>query len=88
MNFALPIITAAASAIAPILWILTSSNQRQPHNTLSTSPKTSLTLINMADGIDRKADEKMEFSTSKEVTVAPTFEAMHLKGRYHAPGEE
>ncbi|EAT81633.2 hypothetical protein SNOG_11134 [Parastagonospora nodorum SN15] len=33
----------------------------------------------MADGIDRNADEKMEFSTSKEVTVAPTFEAMHLK---------
>lgn len=23
--------------------------------------------------------ERMEFSTSKEVTVAPTFEAMHLK---------
>jgi ATP-dependent RNA helicase len=34
----------------------------------------------MADeGIDRKADERMEFSTSKEVSVAPTFEAMHLK---------
>ncbi|KAL8798952.1 MAG: hypothetical protein Q9182_006250 [Xanthomendoza sp. 2 TL-2023] len=33
----------------------------------------------MADGIDRKAEEKMEFSTSKEVTVAPTFENMHLK---------
>lgn len=33
----------------------------------------------MADGIDRNVDEKMEFSTSKEVTVAPTFEAMHLK---------
>lgn len=34
----------------------------------------------MADeGIDRKAEERMEFSTSKEVTVAPTFEAMHLK---------
>jgi ATP-dependent RNA helicase len=33
----------------------------------------------MAEGIDRRADEKMEFSTSKEVTVAPTFEAMHLK---------
>ena len=33
----------------------------------------------MADGIDRKADDKMEFSTSKEVTVAPTFEAMKLK---------
>ena len=34
----------------------------------------------MADeGIDRKADERMEFSTSKEVTVAPTFEQMSLK---------
>jgi ATP-dependent RNA helicase len=33
----------------------------------------------MADGIDRNADDKMEFATSKEVTVAPTFEAMHLK---------
>lgn len=33
----------------------------------------------MAEGIDRNADDKMEFSTSKEVTVAPTFEAMHLK---------
>lgn len=33
----------------------------------------------MAEGIDRNVDEKMEFSTSKEVTVAPTFEAMHLK---------
>lgn len=31
-------------------------------------------------GIDRKAEERMEFSTSKEVTVAPTFELMHLKG--------
>ena len=37
------------------------------------------TTDNMADGIDRNADDKMEFSTSKEVTVAPTFEAMHLK---------
>src|SRR5689334_4657504 len=33
----------------------------------------------MADGIHRNRDEKMEFSTSKEVTVAPTFEDMHLK---------
>jgi hypothetical protein len=30
-------------------------------------------------GIDRKMEERMEFSTSKEVKVAPTFEAMHLK---------
>lgn len=36
----------------------------------------------MADGggIDRKADEKIQFSTSKEVIVHPTFEAMSLKG--------
>lgn len=34
---------------------------------------------NMAEGIDRKAEERMEFNTSKEVTVAPTFEAMQLK---------
>jgi ATP-dependent RNA helicase len=33
----------------------------------------------MAEGIDRNTDDKMEFATSKEVTVAPTFEAMHLK---------
>lgn len=30
------------------------------------------------EGIDRKQDERLEFSTSKEVSVAPTFEAMHL----------
>ena len=33
-------------------------------------------------GIDRKADERMEFSTSKEVTVHPTFESMSLKGKF------
>jgi hypothetical protein len=33
-------------------------------------------------GIDRKADERMEFSTSKEVTVHPTFESMSLKGEF------
>ncbi|KAH0392412.1 ATP-dependent RNA helicase fal1, partial [Aureobasidium melanogenum] len=38
------------------------------------------TLSTMAEGgIDRKMEERMEFSTSKEVRVAPTFEAMHLK---------
>jgi hypothetical protein len=39
----------------------------------------------MADGagIDRKADEKIQFSTSKEVTVHPTFESMALKGASH-----
>jgi len=31
-------------------------------------------------GIDRKADEKMEFTTSKDVVVSPTFQDMHLKG--------
>ena len=34
-----------------------------------------------AGGIDRKAEERMEFSTSKEVTVHPTFESMSLKGK-------
>jgi ATP-dependent RNA helicase len=32
----------------------------------------------MADGIDRKADERMEFTTSKDVTVAPTFQEFVL----------
>lgn len=27
----------------------------------------------MADGIDRKAEERMEFETSAEVSIAPTF---------------
>lgn len=31
-------------------------------------------------GIDRKADDRMEFTTSADVTVAPTFQDMHLKG--------
>jgi ATP-dependent RNA helicase len=52
-------------------------------NYLATTPQRSdkklKIILNMADGIDRNVDEKMEFSTSKEVTVAPTFEAMHLK---------
>lgn len=40
-------------------------------------------IATMADGgIDRKAEEKMEFSTSKEVTVHPTFESMSLKGKH------
>lgn len=42
----------------------------------------------MADGgpgIDRKAEERMEFTTSKEVTVHPTFEAMSLKGEFPCP---
>lgn len=35
-------------------------------------------------GIDRKAEERMEFTTSKEVTVHPTFESMALKGEGNA----
>jgi hypothetical protein len=34
----------------------------------------------MAEGIDRKVDEKMEFTTSKDVVVSPTFQDLHLKG--------
>src|SRR5436189_6033106 len=33
----------------------------------------------MAEGIDRKEDARIEFTTSKEVSVAPTFESMQLK---------
>ncbi|RAL62934.1 hypothetical protein DID88_004775 [Monilinia fructigena] len=33
----------------------------------------------MAEGIDRKMDDRMEFTTSADVTVAPTFQDMHLK---------
>ena len=33
----------------------------------------------MADELEHGNDGKMEFSTSREVTVAPTFEDMHLK---------
>lgn len=36
-------------------------------------------------GIDRKAEERMEFNTSKEVTVHPTFESMSLKGKANLP---
>lgn len=36
-------------------------------------------IADMADGIDKREDARLEFTTSKEVTVAPTFEAMHLK---------
>jgi len=35
-------------------------------------------------GIDRKNDEKIQFTTSKEVTVHPTFESMSLKGMFDA----
>jgi len=33
----------------------------------------------MTDGIDRREDQRLEFSTTKVVMVAPTFEVMHLK---------
>ena len=36
------------------------------------------------EGIDRKAEDRMEFSTSREVSVAPTFESMHLKEQFAA----
>ena len=47
------------------------------------NPNVSTIAAKMAEGaggIDRKAEERMEFSTSKEVTVHPTFESMSLKG--------
>lgn len=62
----------------------TSSRQRHFcsfHNFLST---TDAIMAEGAGGIDRKADERMEFSTSKEVTVHPTFESMSLKGMSQA----
>merc|ERR1711939_196018 len=57
------------------------------HDYCSSSPTRRLlsrqtdrqTAIMADDGIDRDAEKRMEFSTSKEVQVAPTFEAMHLK---------
>jgi superfamily II DNA/RNA helicase len=52
------------------------ANILHPHHS---TPYYRTTRSTMEDGIDRNVDEKMEFSTSKEVTVAPTFEAMHLK---------
>jgi superfamily II DNA/RNA helicase len=64
----LPIIAAADATKLP------------PTNTSTPHPYTyHHHTLTMAEGIDRNADDKMEFSTSKEVTVAPTFEAMHLK---------
>jgi ATP-dependent RNA helicase len=42
----------------------------------------------MAEGIDRKADERMEFTTSKDVTVAPTFQDSKFSASSHtARGE-
>lgn len=54
-----------------------SANHFIPYNT---NPSCYI-MAEGAGGIDRKADERMEFSTSKEVTVHPTFEAMSLKGK-------
>jgi hypothetical protein len=43
------------------------SNNKNPHKLFSQ-------IAIMAEaGIDRKLDERMEFTTSKDVTVAPTF---------------
>lgn len=51
--------------------------------TLSTITTTSRITVVMAEqGIDRKAEERMEFTTSKDVTVCPTFADMHLKGMF------
>lgn len=50
-----------------------------PRRNAASSPKpyhksnNTTTTANMADGIDRKAEERMEFTTSAEVDVAPTF---------------
>lgn len=44
-----------------------------------TFPNTTATMAE--GGIDRKAEEKMEFTTSKDVVVSPTFQDMHLKGK-------
>lgn len=46
---------------------------------LSSTPTPPQKSSKMGDSVDRRRDEKMEFTTSKEVTVAPTFEQMSLK---------
>jgi hypothetical protein len=56
------------------------SNKQQYQENARTYPVSHTRTAIMADGIDRKADERMEFSTSKDVTVIPTFSDMHLKG--------
>jgi hypothetical protein len=76
--------SASAKARAPEL-SCPSSPPPTRQNCLSTNTPTPHPYtphhhtLTMAEGIDRNADDKMEFATSKEVTVAPTFEAMHLK---------
>merc|ERR1711939_136540 len=54
-------------------------DQPYPTSLRLRSPVSNQRDINMADGIDRKADERMEFTTSADVSVAPTFTDMHLK---------
>ena len=49
-------------------WEATSSDCKQ-----QLTPRNHYQIATMADGIDRKADERMEFTTSKDVSVAPTF---------------
>lgn len=51
----------------------------------STSKHPKINKMAEGGGIDRKADERMEFNTSKEVTVHPTFESMSLKGKAFPP---
>lgn len=57
----------------PTTFAPTTSNTPQGHNQAYDPPSMA------DDGIDRNADKKMEFTTSGDVQVAPTFEAMHLK---------
>lgn len=71
---------------------LTRIRRKLPFRALPSGPLSLQHLINitqandhehssiMADeGIDRKAEERMDFSTSKEVTVAPT--CVYTKGK-------
>jgi hypothetical protein len=55
---------------------------KKPFNSIATL--SSIQFPIMAEGgIDRKADERMEFTTSKDVTVAPTFQVGdEIPGRY------
>lgn len=55
---------------------------QRPPKTVNWQPKHRQNFkMAEAGGIDRKAEERMEFNTSKEVTVHPTFESMSLKGK-------
>jgi hypothetical protein len=46
-------------------------NLQHPNQTLKNTYHS--TAIMAEGGIDRKAEERMEFETSKDVSVAPTF---------------